>query len=182
MAEDALTPEARALGEADAAELRGFTCSTGLWYEDEVQQFVRRQLIDRHGHRSPHSGHRVVGLELVGVGIIAVGSHESDYARHVGGTVLITHLEVVAVRIEYQGVVLPTVDPLEAGRPVTLGRYLMEVLLSDIAGHLDRQPFLKTIVARENAKSLALCDRIGLTRSSGVGDARYEQRMGRMAS
>ncbi|MBV9819451.1 MAG: hypothetical protein JOZ07_14055 [Solirubrobacterales bacterium] len=42
---------------------------------------------------------------------------------------------VAAVTVELQGAVLPDLDPIDPdGRSATLGRYLLEALLCDIAG------------------------------------------------
>jgi RimJ/RimL family protein N-acetyltransferase len=64
---------------------------------------------------------------------------------------------------------------------VTLGRYLLEVLLSDIAER-ERAPIVRAVVARENARSLRLCARIGLTDERDDPDERFVQRLGRIAA
>jgi hypothetical protein len=69
----------------------------------------------------------------------------------------------------------------EDGRPVTLGRYLLEVLLSDISER-QRVPIVRAVVARENARSVRLCARIGLTDGRDDPDARFVQRLGRIAT
>ncbi len=77
---------------------------------------------------------------------------------------------------------LAKVEPLEDDvRPVTLGRYLLEVLLSDISER-QRAPIVRAVVARENARSLRLCTRIGLTDERDEPNERFVQRIGRIAA
>lgn len=86
------------------------------------------------------------------------------------------------VRTDFQGSLLTDLDPFDDdGRPVTLGRYLLEVLLSDIAER-ERAPTVRAAVARENTRSLRLCTRIGLTEERDDPDDRFIQRIGRMAA
>jgi hypothetical protein len=93
-----------------------------------------------------------------------------------------TYLECAAVRTDFLGALLPEVEPLDDdGRPVTLGRYLLEVLLSDISEG-PRGPIVRAVIARENAPSLRLCARIGLTDERDDVDERFVQQIGCMAS
>jgi ribosomal protein S18 acetylase RimI-like enzyme len=98
-----------------------------------------------------------------------------------GQVVTSTYLECAAVRTDFQGAVLTEVDPLNDDRPVTLGRYLLEVLLSDIAER-ERASVVRAVVARENTRSLRLCARIGLTDERDDPDERFVQRLGRIAA
>ena len=128
-------------------------------------------------HRSHHRR-----LELPERGLVAVGSHEPDLIRDGGQVVTSTYLECAAVRTDLQGAVLSELEPLDDdGRPVTLGRYLLEVLLSDISER-PRGPIVRAVVARENARSLRLRARIGLTDERDDVDERFVQRIGCMAS
>jgi hypothetical protein len=176
------TPAARFLALADRDLLAGMRCSTGAWFEDDVETFIRTRLADYHDWRRVHTDHTIVGLELDDLGLVAVGSHESDFVRDVGQVVTSTYLECAAVRTDLQGAVLAEVDPLDDDdRPVTLGRFLLEVLLSDIAGR-ERAPIVRAVVARENTRSLRLCARIGLTDERDDPDERFVQRLGRIAA
>jgi hypothetical protein len=86
------------------------------------------------------------------------------------------------VSSDLQGEVLVEADPLDDdGGPLTLGRYLLEVLLSDISQR-QRAPIVRAVVARENTRSLRLCTRIGLTEQRDDPDERFVQRIGHMAS
>jgi hypothetical protein len=93
-----------------------------------------------------------------------------------------TYLECAAVSTELQGAVLAEVEPLDDdGRSVTLGRYLLEVLLSDFSER-QRVPIVRAVVARENARSLRLCTPIGLTDERDDADERFVQRIARMVA
>ena len=173
------TPAARYLGVGDRELLAGMRCSTGAWFEDDVETFIQTRLADYHDWRRPHTDHTIVGLELDDLGLIAVGSHEAEFVRDGGQLVTSTYLECAAVRTDLQGAVLTEVDPLDDDRPVTLGRYLLEALLSDIAER-ERAPIVRAVVARENTRSLRLCARIGLTDERDDPDGRFVQRIGRM--
>ncbi len=98
-------------------------CSTGVWFENDVETFIQTTLADYHDWRRPHTDHTIVGLELDDLGLIAVGSHEAEFVRDAGQVVTSTYLECAAVRTDLQGAVLTEVDPLDDDRPVTLGRY-----------------------------------------------------------
>jgi hypothetical protein len=111
-----------------------------------------------------------------------VGSHEEEFVRDSGELVTSTYLESAAVSADLQGAVLAEAEPLDDdGRPVTPGRYLLEVLLSDISER-QRVPIVRAVVARENTRSLRLCARIGLTEERDDPDERFVQRIGRMAA
>ena len=71
--------------------------------------------------------------------------------------------------------------PLWPVDTVTLGRYLLEALLSDIAER-ERALIVRAVVARENTRSLRLCARIGLTDERDDPDERFVQRIGRMVA
>lgn len=142
--------------------------------------FIRDRLADRHDLRQPHTDHTIIGLELDDRGLVAVGSHEEDYVRDGREVVTSTYLESAAVTVGAQGAVLPQVSPLDAdSAPVTVGRYLLEALLSDITQR-SRAPIARAVVARANTRSLRLCTRIGLTSEREDIDERFVQRIGRL--
>jgi hypothetical protein len=156
-------------------------CSTGAWFENDVETFIQTTLADYHDWRRAHTDHTIVGLELDDLGLIAVGSHEAEFVRDAGQVATSTYLECAAVRTDLQGAVLSEVEPLDDDRPVTLGRYILEALLSDIAERA-RAPIVRAVVARENTRSLRLCSRIGLTDERDDPDERFVQRIGRMVA
>jgi hypothetical protein len=134
--------------------------------------------LDQHEWRQPHTEHTIIGLELDDHGLVAVGSHEQDLLTDGLNVLHGTLLECAAVTLELRGARLPDVDPLdEDGATVTLGRYLIEVMLSDVVD-LDRLPVARTVVARENRRSLRLCDRVGIRSERPDPDPRFVQRSG----
>jgi hypothetical protein len=97
------TPAARYLGVGDRELLAGMRCSTGGWFEDDVETFIHARLVDYHDWRQPHTDHTIVGLELDDHGLIAVGSHEEEFVRESGELVTSTYLECAAVSTNLQG-------------------------------------------------------------------------------
>jgi hypothetical protein len=87
------TPAARFLRATDRDLLAAMRCSTGVWFEDQVETFVQTRLADYHDWRQPHTDHTFVGLELGGLGLIAVGSHEEEFVRDRVEVVISTYLE-----------------------------------------------------------------------------------------
>ncbi len=67
------TPAARFLGLADRDLLAEMRCSTGVWFEDDVETFIQTRLADYHDWRRPHTDHTIVGLELADLGLVASG-------------------------------------------------------------------------------------------------------------
>ncbi len=87
-----------------------------------------------------------------------------------------SYLIVAAVRLDLQGALLD-IEPFEDGRPVTLGRLLMQTIIDDLP---DRPGLVHAIVARDNARSLKLCDRIGLVDERPDTHAQFVHRLGRL--
>lgn len=182
MAADLPTPFARVATVNDREALSRFRCSTGPWYEDEVERYIENRLLDSNLRRAPHTGHRVILLETDDHGLVAVGAHEADFLEAPDGQAITgTYLVVGAVAVEHQGATLPNVAPFEReSRAPSLGRYLMEALLSDIASG-ERDPYLRAVIARDNIRSLKLCSRVGLVDERDDDDPRFVQRVGKLA-
>jgi hypothetical protein len=117
------TPAARYLGVGDRGLLAGMRCSTGAWFEDDVETFIQTRLTDYPDWRQPHTDHTIVGLELADHGLIVVGSHEEEFVRDGGQLVTSTYLECAAVST-VQGAVLAEVEPLDDD-----GRFIWELSL-----------------------------------------------------
>ena len=96
-------------------------CSTGAWFEDDVETFIHARLVDYHDWRQPHTDHTIVGLELADHGLIAVGSHEEEFVRESGELVTSNYLECAAVSTNLQGALLP-VAAVAGERPTGLRR------------------------------------------------------------
>jgi hypothetical protein len=56
------TPAARYLGPGDRGLLAGLRCSTGAWFETDVETFIQTTMADYHGWRRAHSDHTIVAL------------------------------------------------------------------------------------------------------------------------
>ena len=174
-------PLARRIRETDWQQLDAFTCSTGAWYEDDVQAYIRNDLRASWEWRAKHLGTSVLVLAsaIEPARILAVGSHEIDDQRTAGGAVVEgSRLIVGAVRTEFQGfrVDVPSFD--EDRHPVSVGRYLMQALIDDLP---ETAGVARAVIARENHRSLRLCDRVGLGVELDDKDRRYVQRLGRLA-
>jgi hypothetical protein len=172
-------PQARRVRPGDWDRLRSFACSTGAWYEDEVERFVQTQLRGHYESGKANADVAVIVLAAAGVPgeILAVGAHELDPqvaedGHHLEGTYLI----VAAVRRDLQGREVD-MEPFEDGRPVSVGSLLMEALIDDLP---ERSGVARAVVAADNARSLRLCERIGLSYERPDADHRFVQRLGRL--
>jgi hypothetical protein len=164
----------------DWRQLRSFSCSNGAWYEDDVEHFVQTRLRGHYESRKAHIDISVIVLVAAEDpdDILAVGAHELDDqitedGRYIEGSYLI----VGAVRRDIQGRELD-VEPFDDERPVTLGRMLMETLIDDLP---DRPGVVRAVVAKDNARGLRLCERVGLLHERPDSDDRFVQRLGRLA-
>ena len=99
----ALWPAPRLARSSDAASLSSFGCSTGTWYEDEVEQYLQTRAMDVWRVRGPHLDHRLLLFEQ-GHEIVAVAAHEVMDLRAPGGVTLTgTHLTVLALAADTKG-------------------------------------------------------------------------------
>lgn len=143
----------RPADKSDKQLLQSFECTTrtGLGFEKEVQTWIRRDAITE-SNRGYRADQRVL-LVFDDGELIAVGSHarwENEQGQV--GRLLI----VGAVRLDKQGKQLS--DGTRASEA------LMEVVLNDIVDRDDPPPgWVVAKVHKENARSLALCNRFGLT-------------------
>jgi hypothetical protein len=144
-------PRVRLAVASDEELLRQFRCSTGVWYEDLVERFVTERALARA--LAAHLDFRLLLFETDAEGLLAVGAHHLR-AYEVGGTALDgTYLVVAAIALPFQGAELETGE--------RLSDFVMNALLSD-AGDCGRGDLVTALVARENARSLALCRRFGI--------------------
>jgi hypothetical protein len=160
----------------DEVLLSSFRCSRGLWFEDEVQAFVRH-----HALRlalDEQSDYRLL-LVMDGDRLAACFAHhpeglmtESGGAGTAVRVIFATRLHLLALSIEDQG------RRLDDGR--RLSDLIMESLVVDA---MDREMavVLTAVVARGNLRSLSLCQRHGL-RSQVAYDARHVRLSGRFTS
>jgi hypothetical protein len=164
----------------DWHRLTSFACSTGAWYEDDVERFVQRRLRGHYESRKTHIDISVIVLATANDpdDILAVGAHELDDQVTDDGLYLEgSYLIVGAVGRDVQGRELD-VEPFDDGRPVTVGLLLMETLIDDLP---ERPGAVRAVVARDNARGLRLCERVGLLKERPDADDRFVQRLGRLA-
>lgn len=148
--------------EEDAEALANFTCSTGLWYEQEVEAFVRR-----HGLRAAGYDRFRLLVAVEGDRLVATLAHHhpeflptADAAHRIA-----TRLHHLAIDIRDQGRRLPDDRRLSDA--------LMQTLVAD-AIETWTTGVLTAIVAADNDRSLVMCERNGLRSRTrhGVGYAR----------
>jgi len=125
-----------------------FPCSTGPWFEREVEDYIQTRV-----SAQVRQGRRVLLLEDGGE-LIGVGAHEAMPDPE-GADFLISWLELVAIHRERQGTSLPTGE--------RLATVLLTALMRDGLSDKNRQPFVAAYVAQENTRSRTLCSRVGLT-------------------
>jgi hypothetical protein len=145
----------RALAAADLPALGTFRCSDGEPFEDVVEQQIRDPLPLRYLASPPRfDGRMLIGTDRDG-GILVVGAHhiEPTFVPDVGYT------EVIAVASGVRG----NLVQLPKGRKVSLRELMLYAIFRQMLA-LGRYPRTFVRVDRRNARSLALCDRVGLSR------------------
>lgn len=143
----------RALAAADLQALGRLRCSSGTPWEDRVERQVRGPLPRRYLASPPRFDGRMVVAHTPDGAIVAVAAHhiEPTLEPDVGYT------EVVAVSLEARG----TLVRLGVDEHVSLGEFLLLAVFRQMRD-LGRHPRTFARVDRRNARSLALCDRVGL--------------------
>lgn len=160
--------------ERDRDPLSEFRCSRGTIHETEVQQFIRGAALD-HALIEGTSYRLLVVLEderLIGVAahhpelLLVATSREGEFT----GTTA-TRLQVMALSLDRQG------HHLRDGR--RLSDLVMQMLIHEAIASRD-SAVLSAIVAQANVRSIALCERNGLT-SQIQYDARHIRLTGRFS-
>jgi hypothetical protein len=161
----------RALTAAIYRPLAAFRCSDGEPFEDVVEQQIRDSLPLRYLASPP----RFDGRMLIGAGPdgqrLVVGAH------HIEPTLVpdVGYTEVIAVASEARG----TLVRLPQGREISLGELMLYAIFKQmIALRRHQRTFVR--VDRRNARSLALCDRVGLLEERPDQDAGLIQRWGEL--
>lgn len=159
-------PSVRVATASDADLLAAFRCSRGLWFEDEVEEFIQRYALEYSARRSD-ADHQLL-LFLSDDELVAVGAHERVSLT---GGVTGTHLAVGAIALAHQNTRLD-----DGGR---LSDYMLDALLGDARraeerGREARDPYAHALVAHENDRSLAFLRRRGFgDEHSDRDDPRY---------
>jgi hypothetical protein len=160
-------PRVRLAVASDDERLRGFRCSTGVWYEDLVERFVTERALARA--LNGRLDFRLLLFETDTEGLLAVGAHHWR-AYEVGATTVDgTYLVIAAIALPFQGAQLETGD--------RLSDFVMNALLSD-ASDRGRGDIVTALVAGENARSLALCRRFGIDAELPSPDSAYRHLAG----
>jgi ribosomal protein S18 acetylase RimI-like enzyme len=160
----ALPPDilVRAAEEADAPALASFRCSTGPEFEQEVEAFVRDHALPR-----ALDGDCRLLLVLERDRMIACVGHRPESLITRRGEMVyprpFTRLHLLALALDQQG------RRLDDGR--RLSDLVMATLIFDALDTRGEQA-LTAIVARDNLRSIALCERHGL-RSQVRYDSRH---------
>jgi hypothetical protein len=144
-------PRVRLAVASDEELLREFRCSTGVWYEDLVERYVTERALARA--LDGHLDFRLLLFETDAEDLLAVGAHHWRAYEVGGATVDGSYLVVAAIALPFQGARLETGE--------RLSDFVMNALLSD-ASDRGRGDLVTALVARENARSLALCRRFGI--------------------
>jgi hypothetical protein len=144
----------RALTADDLPPLGTFGCSTGTPWEDAVEAQIRGPLPQRYLASPPRfDGRMLIGADRDG-NVLVIGAHhiEPTLEPDVGYT------EVVAVSLGVRG----TLVGMPEGREVSLGELMLLTNFKQMIA-FGRHPRTFVRVDRRNRRSLALCDRVGLT-------------------
>ena len=144
----------RALTAADLPALSAFRCSGGEPFEDGVEQQIRDPLPLRYLASPP----RFDGRMLIGTGpdgrVLVVGAH------HIEPTLVpdVGYTELIAVASDAHG---PLFQHQQQQR-TDLSELMLYAILNQMLA-LGRHSRTFARVDRRNARSLALCDRVGLS-------------------
>jgi hypothetical protein len=136
----------------DAARLRAFRCSSGAWYADEVEQYVRGRLADAL-EKGTYPG-SVLLLVDDDDSVVALAAHYAQLYEgpRVRPAVTGSYIEVFAVATEWQGQRIE-----DASVASTMLNATVRVCLQEA----DRDPVVTGLVAAENAKMRAVLRRLG---------------------
>jgi hypothetical protein len=142
-------PTVAVVAPGDRERLSEFTCSTGRAFEDEVQDWIREHAFDEAESARAEANYRLVvfdvGEDLAAVAAYHVGEHDGD---------AIVVIRAVALSTDYQG------EEIE-GRG-KLADFVATAIANDAATRPTALPVARAKVHRDNARSLAFCERMGL--------------------
>ena len=150
--------------------LSQFTCSRGEWFADEVEQFVRHDLLPWQGDPA-HAAFDRRALAVFHDGDpIAVVAHEilTELSRDDGTPLEGIFLPVVAIAADYQGA------EIQSDSAMKLSEYLRRVIRNDVR----QGQLVAGIVATDNVRSLRMCTTWNLRQEIAASDRRYVWRIG----
>lgn len=134
----------------DAEVLSAFRCSTGPWYEQAVEDYINRRALSQQ-LSTPSTYSLLLALEedrLVG----CMAHHPEALMREDSSLFLAVRLQLLAIAVGDQG------RRLKDGK--RLSDALMQTLIRDACEK--HAQVLTTIVAQDNLRSMAMCERNGL--------------------
>jgi hypothetical protein len=149
----------------DARLLKKFRCSSGVWYENEAERFIRGPLAKRVAR-----GFGAWVVERDGE-LQAVAAHDGQPHPDGGGSV-ITWLMVLAARVD------DSTTPLGVVGWLTL---LLKAVIAD-AQSSGRSPYWYALVAAENETMRRFCERSGFVAGPVPSNPRYLFYTGIMAA
>lgn len=160
-----MLPTMRVAAAGDGNLLGAFSCSRGLWFEDEVDAFIQEHALEYAAWRAPLD-HQLL-LIFLDEELVGVGAHEQ--APMSDGS-LGTHLAVGALGLAHRGTALAD------GR--RLSDFLLDALIIDAStaaerGQPPRTSRAHALVALENDSSLAFLRRRGFVDERVDSDERY---------
>jgi hypothetical protein len=141
---------------ADARALRRFRCSSGAWYENEAERFIRGPLARRVAR-----GFSAWVVERDGE-LSAVAAHDGQPHPDRSGAV-ITWLMVLAARVDNMATPLAVVASLTR---------LLKAVVAD-AQSAGRSPYWYALVAADNGTMRRFCERSGFVAGPVPSDPRY---------
>jgi ribosomal protein S18 acetylase RimI-like enzyme len=147
--------------EADATELGEFRCATGPWYEEEVEAFIRSRAL-RTAERAGDA-YRLLVVREEGR-LIACAAHlrEGLLQKKRERLLLAVRLQLLGIAVADQG------RRLEDGS--RLSDAILKTVITDALEVWEAHVFT-AIVAEDNLRSIALCERNGLS-----SQVRYDRR------
>ena len=136
----------------DAARLRAFRCSSGAWYADEVEQYIRGALAD-----ALESGTYPGSVLLLVDDDDSVVALAAYYARRYEGprvrpAVTGSYIEALAVATEWQG------QRIEGA---SIASTMLNATVRMCLREKDREPVVTGLVAPENVKMRAVLKSLG---------------------
>lgn len=154
----------RAALDSDQSRLAAFRCAGNWEYEREVEEFVQRRCLS---HAASNPSYRLL-LVFEHDRLVGCTAHHPDLQVTLASetqaqAATITRLQLLALHLEQQG------------RRLDDGRKLVDLMFQTlIVDALQRgnPSVLNAIVARDNVRSVAVCERNGLTSQTRY-DARH---------
>jgi desulfoferrodoxin (superoxide reductase-like protein) len=142
---------------SDAIDLRQFKCSSGLWYEQEVEELVQGLLADQVELGFSAWVIEDDQNELVAVAV-HVGQQHPDNPE-----IMITYIALLATRVDSRNNQL---DGLRLSQ-------LLKAVFEDILLNLERGPHVYQMVAEENTRMRSFLERSGFQVAPVPSDYRY---------